>query len=318
MSTITSTVTLNDGTKMPQFGLGVYLTHGQSGVQAIQTALDFGYRHIDTAQFYNNEEEVGRAVKGSSIPRDQIWITTKIWDSNQGYEQTKKSLQQSLRELQMDYADLVLLHSPSPGSNKRLASWKALEEARDSGLVRSIGVSNYGNQHLQEMIDNKVRYMPSVNQIEVSPFFQRQHIVKRCKELGIHVQAYSPLGKGAHVNDPKLTKLGQKYNKTASQMLIKWSLQSGFTVIPKSSNPDRIKENASIFDFTISPEDMQTMNAMETGSGVTWDRTCTTWRSTLTCSDRVPVKGKHRHSACLIRAHRDLYQMLNYSQRCDS
>ena len=267
MSTIPA-VTLNDGTSIPQLGLGVYLTHS---TDPLVYALQHGYRHLDTAQFYRNEQQVGDAIKLAGIPRNELWITTKIWDSNQGYENTKASLAESLKKLQLDYVDMVLLHSPNPGREKRLASWKALEEAKDAGLVRSIGVSNYGPAHLDELSGTK--HKPSVNQIEVTPFFQRSPIVDACRQQNIHIVAYSPFGKGAHVNDAQLTDIASKYGKSAPQLLVRWSLQHGYIVIPKSSNPDRISANADVFDFTISDDDMRTLDAMETGAGVTWDPT---------------------------------------------
>ncbi|WFD36388.1 hypothetical protein MCUN1_003267 [Malassezia cuniculi] len=263
-----NTVTLNDGTKIPQLGLGVYLT---GSAAPIVYALQAGYRHIDTAQFYRNEAEVGEAIRESGVPREEIWVTTKIWDTNQGYERTKASLRESLAKMQLEYVDMVLLHSPYPGREKRLGSWRALEEARDGGLVRSIGVSNYGPQHIEEMV-GRVRYLPSVNQIEVTPFFQREHIVTASKKHGIHIVAYSPFGKGAHVQDARLKAIGQKYGKSAAQVLVRWSLQKGYIVIPKSANAGRIRENMDV-TYELSAEDMDTLDGLERGEGVTWDPT---------------------------------------------
>lgn len=262
-------VRLNDGTAIPQFGLGVYLTHSPD---PIAHALRLGYRHLDTAQFYRNEAQVGAAIRQAGVPREQIWVTTKIWDSNQGYERTKSTLAESLERLGLEYVDMVLLHSPYPGREKRLASWRALEEAKDAGKVRSIGVSNYGPKHIDEMAGT-VKHMPSVNQIEVTPFFQRGPIIDYCRERGIHIVAYSPFGKGAHVNDAHLADIGRKYGKTPAQMLVRWSLQKGYIVIPKSAHPDRIAQNAAVFDFEISADDMDALARLECGEGVTWDPT---------------------------------------------
>ena len=265
---MTPFIHLNDGNTIPQLGLGVYLTPSPDPVVY---ALQHGYRHIDTAQFYRNEQQVGDAIKRAGIPREQLWVTTKIWDSNQGYEQTTSSLSDSLRKLQLEYVDMVLLHSPYPGREKRLASWKALEDAKDAGLVRSIGVSNYGPAHLDELASAK--YPPSVNQIEVTPFFQRRSIIDVCRQRDIHIVAYSPFGKGAHVDDPRLSAIASKYGKSGPQLLLRWSLQHGYIVIPKSANPARISANADVFDFDISADDMHTLDGMESGEGVTWDPT---------------------------------------------
>lgn len=265
-----STIKLNDGLQIPRLGLGVYLTQS---ADAIKHALQFGYRHIDTAQWYENEEIVGEAFKASGMKREDVWITTKIWDTNHGYNQTTKTLEESLKKAGLDFFDLVLIHSPNPGKEKRLETYRALIDAKKQGKIKSAGVSNYGVHHIKELLAQFPHDPPSVNQIEISPFFQRKDIVSECRKHNIALQAYSPLGKGAFVDRPELHKIGEKYGKSPAQVLIRWSLQQDFIVLPKSSNEERIKANANLYDFELSKEDIDTLNAMETGKGITWDPT---------------------------------------------
>lgn len=270
---IESRLALNDGTNIPRLGLGVFQSRGAAAKQAVLAALAGGYRHVDTATLYGNEREVGEAVRESGLDRSALWITSKIWDSDHGYERALQSIKGSLQTSGLDYFDLMLIHSPQPGKHKRLETYRALMEAKDKGLVRSIGVSNYGVQHIQELLSANPKYPPSVNQIEISPFFQRQAICEACTKLGIVLEAYSPLGKGLHIENPDLKKVADKYSKTTAQILIRWSLQKDFVVLPKSQNPDRIKANANVFDFEITNEDLATLDALESGRGVTWDPT---------------------------------------------
>ncbi|KDN53024.1 aldo/keto reductase [Tilletiaria anomala UBC 951] len=262
---------LNDGREIPQLGLGVYLSKGKEGERAVKAALDLGYRHIDSAQMYANEAEVGAAVLASGIPREQIFVTSKVWDSAQS--KCLVSVQDSVKKSGLGYLDLMLLHSPNPGKATRTKAYGDLIKAQKLGLVKSIGVSNYGSHHIEEVIAAFPDSPPAVNQIEVSPFFQRREIVNACLKHNILVEAYSPLGKGAHVDLPELHEIAKTYEKTPSQLLIRWSLQSGHICLPKSANPTRIKENSDIFDFVITENDMKKLDALETGSGVTWDPT---------------------------------------------
>ncbi|CAO1620773.1 unnamed protein product [Parajaminaea phylloscopi] len=271
---ITSTLLLNDGVAIPRFGLGVYLNRGTSCLRACKSAIeDAGYKSIDTAQLYANEREVGQAVQESSTPRKELFITSKVWDSNHGYDRAMKSIDESLKASGLAYFDLFLIHSPNPGKEKRLEAYRALIEAKKQGKVRSIGVSNYGPHHIDEVVQKFPDHIPSLNQIELSPFFQRSEIVKKCQQHGIAVESYSPLGKGQFTDLPELKSIASRHGKTAAQVLIRWCLQRGFIVIPKSSNPSRIKENADIFDFELTSSDMQELDGMETGSGITWDPT---------------------------------------------
>lgn len=266
---IASTLKLNDGVSIPRLGLGVYLTTDPS---AILHAFKNGYRHADSAQMYRNEAEVGDAFRQSGLSREEVFLTSKIWDSNHGYESATNSIAKSLAASKLNYWDLFLIHSPNPGKEKRLETWRALVDAKKQGKIKSIGVSNYGPQHIEELVKAYPNDPPSINQIELSPFFQRSAIVKACQKYNIAIEAYSPLGKGAHVDLPELKKIGDKYGKSPSQILIRWSLDKGFICLPKSSNPGRILENADIFDFTLSDDDVKELDGMETGSGVTWDR----------------------------------------------
>lgn len=197
----------------------------------------------------------------------------QIWDSSHGYDEALRSLDQSLSTSGLSYFDLVLIHSPNPGSKKRLETYRALIDARKQGLTRSIGVSNYGPHHLAEIDATFPNDPPAINQVELSPFFQRHEIVEACQKRNILVQAYSPLGKGAFVELPQLQKIAEKYNKKPPHILIRWSLQRGFVCLPKSSNSERLKANADVFDFELSDDDMAQLNAMETGSGITWNPT---------------------------------------------
>lgn len=206
---ITSKLRLNDGVSIPRFGLGVYLSKGSAGTKAIQVALKNGYRHLDTAQFYGNEAEVGEAVRKCGIDRKDIFVTSKVWDNAHGYEAAKKSIEKSLQVSGLDYFDLFLIHSPNPGKEKRLETYKALLEYKKLNKIKSVGVSNYGSHHIDELMAAYPHDPPSLNQIELSPFFQRSAIVKKCKEYDIAVEAYSPLGKGQFTDLPELKAIGK-------------------------------------------------------------------------------------------------------------
>lgn len=224
---ITSKVALRDGVSIPQFGLGVYLARGKDCVAAVHHAINAGYRHVDTAQWYENEAEVGEAVNTAAVPREQIFVTSKVWDTNHSFEPATRSIDESLKKAKLDYFDLFLLHSPNPGKEKRLEAYRALIAAKKQGKVKAIGVSNYGPHHIDELVAAYPNDLPSLNQIELSPFFQRREIVEKCKQHGIQVESYSPLGKGAFVDLPELKTIAEKYQKSAAQVLIRWVLQKG-------------------------------------------------------------------------------------------
>eukprot|EP01112_Ceratiomyxa_fruticulosa_P009312 TRINITY_DN2427_c0_g1_i1.p1 TRINITY_DN2427_c0_g1~~TRINITY_DN2427_c0_g1_i1.p1 ORF type:complete len:271 (-),score=61.03 TRINITY_DN2427_c0_g1_i1:116-928(-) len=255
---------------MPVIGLGVF--ESRSCKQSCLEAFKVGYKHIDSAQYYRNENEVGQAVKESGIPRGELFITTKVMDINGGEKEVSVRIQNSLRRIDIEYLDLLLIHSPIGGADNRIAAWKAFEQAVDSGKVRSIGVSNYGVKHLKEVL-SIARIKPVVNQIELHPWCQQKDIVKFCQSENIVVQAYTPLTRGKNFGDPVLQKVSHKHNKTPAQILVKWCLQKGYVPLPKSDNPDRIKSNFEVFDFTLDENDMNELDSLDKGKAgaVTWN-----------------------------------------------
>lgn len=270
---INSTVILNNGVNIPIIGLGVFQSPaGEVTKQAILDSLEAGYRHIDTARIYGNEVDVGKAVVESGLPREEIFITTKLWNADQGYESTLDACEISLGKMDLDYVDLYLMHWPVEG--RRLESWTAMEELLAKGLCRSIGVSNFMTHHLEEILE-KGHVAPAINQIEMSPYnyLQRKETLDLCHSTGIVIEAYSPLTKGEKLNDPRLVEIAEKYAKSTAQLLIRWALEKQFVVLPKSVNKDRIVENANVFDFTISEEDMATMDSFNENLATGWDPT---------------------------------------------
>ena len=262
---------LNNGNQIPIFGLGTYLNdNGKQTIDSILYALEIGYRHIDTAAFYGNEQEVGTAIRESCIPREEIFVTTKLWNSDHGYDNTIKAFHRSLERLGLDYIDLYLIHWPV--ENLRLESWRALEKLYNDGLCKSIGVSNYMVRHLEELLNNST-VIPVANQVEFSPFLYLKELHKYCESKGIALESYSPLTKGHKLKDSNLIDIAHRYNKSTSQILIRWCLQKGVIVIPKSSQKDHIKENAEVFDFNISETDMIKLDNLNENYHSTWDPT---------------------------------------------
>ena len=255
-----STVLLNNGVEIPRLGLGVFQTpSGETTFRAVRYALSIGYRHIDTAMIYENEEDVGRAVLESGIDRKDVFITTKVWNSDQGYRPTLEAFEKSLRRLGLSYVDLYLIHWPVQGRNKE--TWKAMIQLLREGKTRAIGVSNYEIFHLQEIIQN-FDVVPSVNQVEFHPFLYQNELLEFCKNNKIQLEAYSPLTRGQRLNYPTLVDLAKKYGKTSAQILIRWSLQHGLVVIPKSKQENRIRENSQVFDFQLEEKDMNLLNSL--------------------------------------------------------
>jgi diketogulonate reductase-like aldo/keto reductase len=272
---INTRVTLNNGVNIPIIGLGVFQSPaGGVTKQAILHAFEAGYRHIDTARIYGNESDVGRAVAESGLPREEIFVTTKLWNADQGYESTLDACEISLGKMDLEYVDLYLMHWPVEG--RRLESWTAMEELLAKGKCRSIGVSNFLVNHLEELLE-KARVVPAINQIEMSPynFLQRKETLDLCHSTGIVIEAYSPLTKGRKLKDPRLVDIAAKYGKTTAQLLIRWALEKRFVVLPKSVIKDRIVENISVFDFTISPDDMATLDGFNENLATGWDPTHT-------------------------------------------
>ncbi|MHA2072067.1 MAG: aldo/keto reductase [Candidatus Thorarchaeota archaeon] len=265
---IDSKVELSNGVEIPVFGLGTYLSGGSGFVDAVVKALELGYRHIDTAAFYRNEREIGEAIRKSGIDREEIFITTKLWNNDHGYENALAAFDASLDKLSLDYVDLYLIHYPVYGL--RQDSWRALERILDDGRATTIGVSNYMDRHLKELFRTS-KSIPTVNQVEFHPFLYQKHLLDFCNSNDIRLEAYSPLTKGRRLNDPRLGNIAKEYSRTPAQILIRWSLQHDLIVIPKSSNPDRIRENAEVFDFSIATEDMKRLNALDEGFRSSWD-----------------------------------------------
>ncbi|NMO96366.1 aldo/keto reductase [Paenibacillus lemnae] len=251
--------TLTDGTQMPWLGLGVYKTkEGEEVIQSVKAAIAAGYRSIDTAAIYGNEEGVGQAIRESGVPREELFITTKVWNDDQGYESTLKACETSLQKLGLDYLDLYLIHWP--GKDKYKETWKALIQLKEQGLVRSIGVSNFQIHHLRDIIEDS-GVVPTVNQVELHPLNTQKELLQYAREHSIVLEAWSPLMQG-HLDQPVLSKLAEKYGKTAAQIILRWDLQNGIIVIPKSVKEHRIRENSDIFDFELSAEDMEVIDSL--------------------------------------------------------
>ena len=266
---IDTKIKLNNGIEMPVFGLGTYQTRpGKETKDAVLYALEIGYRLIDTAAMYENEKEVGEAVRQSGIPREEIFVTTKLWNADHGYNRAVTAFEQSLRKLGLSYIDLYLIHFPVEGL--RNESWRALETLLEGGKCRAIGVSNYMIWHLEELLKNSST-IPAVNQVEFNPYLYLKDLQEFCNSHKIVLESYSPLTKGYKLNDPKLAEIGSKYSKTPAQILIRWALQKGVVVIPKSSRKERIKENAAVFDFEITPEDMKLFDSFNQNLRTSWD-----------------------------------------------
>jgi len=265
-----SAVSLNDGRRMPVLGLGTYGLTGRKGVQAMQDALAVGYRLLDTARLYANEREVGLAIRGSGVPREEVFVTTKLWNRDHGYESTIRACERSLRELEMDSVDLYLIHWPVPG--RRRETWKAMEVLCRAGKARSIGVSNYTIGHLEELAEY-ASIVPAVNQVEFHPFLYQKDLLDYCRTHRIQVEGYSPLTQGRRLDDPRLRTLAAKYRRTPAQVLIRWALQHDLVVIPKSGRPERIRENSQVFDFEIAAEDMAALDSLDQRLHTSWDPT---------------------------------------------
>ncbi len=269
--TLESAAVLNDGRLMPRLGIGVYeIAAGGSCLRAVSDALKVGYRHIDTAKFYGNEAEVGRAVRASGIPREHVFVVTKLWNSDQGYAPAVQACELSLSRLGLEYIDLYLIHWPEPG--KRLASWRALVELRAQGKCKSIGVSNYTVAHLKELMDSS-DVVPVVNQVEFSPFLYQRQLLEFCRAHQIQVVAYCPLTRGRRLHDSTLGTIARKHARTPAQILLRWALQHDVVVIPKSRHRARIEENANVFGFALDREDMSALDRLDEGLRTSWDPT---------------------------------------------
>lgn len=269
MQSLTDTYTLNNGVEIPIVGFGTWQTpDGDVAYQSVQTALAAGYRHIDTAAAYGNEESVGKAIKESGVDRHDIFLTTKLWNEDHGYEATKKALALSLKKLQTDYLDLYLIHWPNPltfrdnWEETNAETWRAMEEAYRDGTVRAIGISNFRPSHLTTLMKTAT-ITPAVNQNYLNPSDLQPEVTHVNASYNILNEAYSPLGTGELLQVPMLQELAAKYDHSVAQLILRWSLQHKFLPLPKSTHADRIKDNTNIFDFTINDQDMQSIDELQ-------------------------------------------------------
>lgn len=257
-------LTLNDGRSIPQLGLGVFLVDPAEAERIVSDALEVGYRHIDTAMIYKNEEGVGRAIAKSGIPRDELFITTKLWNSDQGTDSARAALDTSLSKLGLDYVDLYLIHWPAPKYGKHVESWQTLVELRETGKARSIGVSNFMQTHLDDLAQAS-DVVPVVNQVELHPAFQQRELRAFQEPRGILTEAWGPLGQGKYelAELPGLAEIAERHGKTVQQVAIRWHLQEGIIVFPKTTKRSRMIENADVFDFELSADEMATIAAAD-------------------------------------------------------
>ena len=265
---IETKVRLNNGVEMPQLGLGVWQMSTKETLDSVGYALKVGYRHIDTATLYGNEAEVGEAIRKSSIPREHIFVTTKLWNNDHGKDRAPRAFEESVKELNLGYVDLYLVHWPVAGL--RNETWDALLKVHKEGKCRALGVSNYTIRHLEELL-GRSELVPTVNQVEFHPFLFQKELLGFCQKHGIQLEAYSPLTKGKRLKDPELSEVAVRYKKSTAQILIRWALQHGVVVIPKSATPKRIEENSKVFDFRISDKDMGYLDTLNEDFRSTWD-----------------------------------------------
>ncbi|ACL65277.1 2,5-didehydrogluconate reductase [Anaeromyxobacter dehalogenans 2CP-1] len=269
--TIRSTVELRGGVRMPILGLGVWQSPpGDETRNAVLAALRLGYRLVDTARAYRNEEDVGAAIRESGVPRDEVFVTTKLWNSDHGYDSTLRACDESLRRLGLDRLDLYLVHWPVP--KLRGETWRAMERILAEGKARAIGVSNYTIRHLDELLAS-ANEPPSVNQVELHPFLVQRGLVDHCQANGIQVEAYGPLVRGHKMENPVLQRIAHRVERTPAQVLIRWGIEHGLVTIPKSVHEHRIRENADVFGFSLSPADLAALDALDEGYRTSWDPT---------------------------------------------
>ncbi|GAA0590609.1 aldo/keto reductase [Virgibacillus siamensis] len=260
INNLQDTVTLHNGVKMPGFGLGVYkVEDGDTVVHSVKTAIKSGYRSIDTASFYDNEHGVGQAIRESGIPREELFITSKVWNDQQGYDATLQAFEQSLEKLGLDYLDLYLIHWPVSG--KFQDTWKALEKLYHDGKVRAIGVSNFHVRHLKSLMETS-NEKPVIDQVEYHPHLTQQELRDFCNQENIQLEAWSPLKRGRLLDEPVMKEIAKKYHKSVAQVILRWDIQNGVITIPKSVHEHRIIENADIFDFSLTVEEMEQISGL--------------------------------------------------------
>ena len=257
-------LTLNDGRSIPQLGLGVYKVENTLAAQLVEGAIDSGYRHIDTASLYANEAGVGAGVAAAGVAREELFITTKVWNDDQGYEQTLKAFDTSLELLGMDYVDLYLIHWPAASRGLYLETWRALEKLHADGVARSIGVSNFTRAHLENLLGHSAT-VPVINQVEMHPWLPQTELRAFDSAQNILTQAWSPLARGRIAGNALLEGIGAKHGKSAAQVVLRWHIQQGVVVIPKSNSLDRIRENSEVFDFELDAADLTSIATLENG-----------------------------------------------------
>ncbi|MDQ3151763.1 MAG: aldo/keto reductase [Actinomycetota bacterium] len=260
-------VTLNNGVQIPQLGFGVFQVPPDETPQAVSTAFEAGYRSVDTARAYGNEAAVGEAVRASGIPREQLFLTTKLWNTDHGYDAALQAFDNSLSDLGVDYLDLYLIHWPVPSADRYVDTWKAFEKLASDGRVRAIGVSNFTETHLQRLL-HETGTVPVLNQVELHPNLPQTALRAFHAKHGIATEAWSPLAQGGLLTDEAVVALGKKYSKTPAQIILRWHLQLGNIVIPKSVTPDRIASNIDVFDFELADDDIATIDDLDNGGRV--------------------------------------------------
>ncbi|MDO9335632.1 MAG: aldo/keto reductase [Caulobacter sp.] len=259
-------LTLNDGNAIPQVGLGVWQTPNDGAADVVRTALEAGYRHIDTAAAYRNEKGVGEGLKASDVAREDVFVTTKLWNDNQGYDAALQAFDKSLGRLGLDYLDLYLIHWPAPSKDLYLETWKAFVRLREEGRVKSIGVCNFEAEHLDRII-GETGVEPVLNQIELHPRFQQRALREANAVRHVLTQSWSPLGQGQLLTDPAIAAIADKHGRTAAQVIIRWHIDNGLVVIPKSVTPSRIVENFQVFDFELDDEDLAAIADLDDAAG---------------------------------------------------
>ena len=259
-------LTLNDGSTIPQIGLGTYQAAGDETARTVETAIGIGYRHIDTAMIYRNEAGVGAGMRASGVPRDQIFVTTKVWNTDQGHDAALAACAASLDRMGLDHVDLYLIHWPVPARDLYVDTWRALIRLREEGRVRAIGVSNFNPDHLDRLIA-ETGVVPVVNQVECHPAFQQRALRAADAERGIATQSWSPLGQGALLGDPMLRAIAEKHGRTPAQVILRWHVQQGLIVIPKTMSAARMRENFDLFGFALDEDDMARIAALDRAEG---------------------------------------------------
>jgi 2,5-diketo-D-gluconate reductase A len=261
---VVPSLTLHDGVEVPQLGFGVFQVPPEDTQRVVEEALAAGYRHIDTAAAYRNEKGVGAAIAGSGIPREEVFVTTKLWNEQQGFDSALEAIEKSLGRLGMDRVDLYLIHWPAPTQDRFVETWKAFERIREEGRARTIGVSNFRIEDL-ERLGRETDTLPTVNQVELHPRFHQTELRAWHDERGVATEAWSPLGQGALLGEPAIVEIAERHGRTPAQAILRWHLQLGNIVIPKSATPERIRENIDVFDFELGDEDMAAIGELDTG-----------------------------------------------------